>query len=350
MADNNRTITVGLPLPNRSDYEFDVSFVTRQNLDAMYALMRSDGWDVHESIVRGVNVADHHNQLAKNMKGDWLLICGSDHGFQPNAALQLVEAAESELKPKIVGSLISYRNPPNQYVACLFARDNKHPRPIVPWRDFHPMMAVSGGLMRVDTVGSGFCLYHRSVFDAVPFPWFAYAPYLSQVKLESLLKRVGRGKNGKKTQEDARWLLAQSRTASPYGPDYYFCVKAKDYGIDTYLHFGCRVSHYDYIPVMHHNYIQHMEDPVVWWSEVMRAAAPTEDGIQELIGVTNERNKSRAMSFEDMKKEYAGRKEELEASGQYTGKDGFLNEPEFAETKEEKNQEEFSPIGNGEKT
>jgi hypothetical protein len=312
-----------------------VSFVTRKSLDEMYGFMRARGWDVHEKVIRGVNVADHHNQLAKDIKGDWFITCGSDHGFMPDAALKLIEAAEAPPYPKIVGSLISYRNPPNQFVACLFARDGKHPRPIVPGRDFHPMMAMSGGLMKVDTVGSGFCLFHHSVFDIVPFPWFAYAPYLSQVKLESLLKRVGRGSNGTKTQEDARWLLAQSRTASPYGPDYYFCVKAKDYGIDTYLHFGCRVSHYDYIPVMHHNYIQHMQDPVVWWSEIMRAAAPTEQDIQKLIDVTREWTRFRELPYEKMQEEYAEQKDELEKKGQHMGCDGLLREEEFGPSQDE---------------
>lgn len=330
MAESNRTITFGLPLPNRSDYEFDVSQVTRGCLNEVYTYMRARGWDVHEQIIRGVNVADHHNQFVHKMKGDWLIICGSDHGFQPNAAEQLVEAAEQKPYPKIVASLISYRNPPNQFVACLFARDGKHPRPIVPWRDFHPMQAMSGGIMKVDTAGSGFCLYHRSVFDIVPSPWFLYSPYLSQPKLESVLRKVGfDGDIDEETKAEARWLLAQSRTASPYGPDYYFNVKAKDYGIDTYLHFGCRVSHYDYIPVMHHNYIRHMDDPVTWWSEVMRAAAPTEQNIQELISVSKERMRQQKLSYVELQDDYLEKKDELEKAGQFMGRDGLLREDDF---------------------
>ena len=335
MAASNRTLTVGLPLPNRSDYEFDVSYVTRANLDAMYDYMRARGWDVHEEIIHGVNVADHHNTFAHRMKGDWLIVCGSDHGFTPNAAELLVQSAEQEPYPKIVASLISYRNPPNQFVACLFARDGKNPRPIVPWRDFHPMQAMSGGLMKVDTAGSGFCLYHRSVFDIVPPPWFQYAPYLSQPKLESLLKRVGRGEGGVEVEEDARWLLAQSRTASPYGPDYYFNVKAKDYGIDTYLNFGCRVSHYDYIPVMHHNYIRHMDNPQTWWNEVMRAAAPTEQAIQALVAVAHERQRQQNMSYEDLQDDFLKREDELAAKGQFAGDAAFLKKEEFTPIEEE---------------
>lgn len=305
MAVPEKTITIGLPLPNMLEYITDVSWNCRDCIDAMVSYMDDQGYEIIESKHRGVNVADNHNRAVLSMRGDWLLIIGSDHAFMPDYLEKLMKAANSPPYPRIIGGLMPHRVPPYAWVATKFSERRDRPFPIVPYLDFHPGAALSDGIMEVDTIGSGFTLYHRSVFDKVPYPYFCYGPYPEHTKdiedlnagnetdhrLADFLDRIANG--GEKLPGDKEYLqlkakqlrkmLAKNRSPVPWGPDYYMNIKAKGYGFKTYLHFGVRVTHYDFLPIDYVPYIQNTTSSMhEWWKVAMKSHSPTRESVQKI--------------------------------------------------------------------
>lgn len=313
--DYDKTITIGLPLPEVLEYAADVSISTRKHLDMMYSYMRSKGFDLHEMSERGINVADNHNRLAQRFVGDWLLICGSDHTFAPDALELLWNAAhkpiidpetKAETFPRIIGAVIPHRHYPYAYVATNLDKYGERPSAIVPFLDFHPAMTMkeTGHVIEIGTIGSGFCLYHRSVFDTLPYPWFLFAKRgLPQIEAEKTLRDFSDGKtfpqflediaNGKTdlTDEERELLkakpaalrraLAKIRSPFAFGPDYHINVAAKEYGFKTYAHLGCTVFHIAFTPIHLGHYIGHLrEKDGNYWSVAMRANPPTIENVQ----------------------------------------------------------------------
>lgn len=321
-------VTIGLPLPSLLEYITDVSWQTREAIGAMAKYCEQRGIQLYEKVARGINVASNHNKCANEMRGEWLLICGSDHTFAPEALSILLEAAAKPPYPKIIGGVIPYRSKPYQYVACRFSDDKKdQPYPLVPYIDFHPGETFAGGIREVDVIGSGFCLYNRSVFDTVPYPWFLYAqpgPFLPETEdlllkyngmtfaefLESLAsgdrflsdedKVVLRQKADK-----IRRYLARARFQVAYGPDYYFCRKAAAYGFKTYVHFGCTVMHFDFVPITPWDYITQINaDDRLWWNHAMKAQCMTVENVQKVRAQVEGADRLRRMEPEALMKEW----------------------------------------------
>ena len=185
-------------------------------------------------------------------------------------------------------------------------------------------------------IGSGFTLYHRSVFDTVPYPWFQFAPRgVPKPELESVLRDF----SGDRTFPDflesladgdrfispeeketirnkamtLRRALGQSRSPLPFGPDYLLCVNAQHYGIKTYVHFGVPVMHYNFEPINHGLYIHYNRDPHNWWSEAMNGRADTVQAIQELKKQAEGLEFIRKMDVDQLEADYAeGRGKKVE--------------------------------------
>jgi hypothetical protein len=247
--------------------------------------------------------------------GDWLLVCGSDHTFAPNALELLWDAAQKEPFPKIIGAVIPHRHAPYAYVATNLDKNGERPSGIVPFLDFHPAQTMEnvGHTIEVGTIGSGFCLYHRSVFDALPYPWFLFAKRgLPLTEAEKVLRDFSETRSFPKLLEDIaagntflsekerellkakpaalRRALAKVRSPFAFGPDYHINVVAKEYGFKTYAHLGCTVFHIAFVPIHLGYYIEHLrERDGNYWSAAMRGLPPTIENIQltkELVGKT----------------------------------------------------------------
>ena len=320
-------VTIGLPLPNILEYETDVSWRTRHSINEMTKYSNKLGITVHEQAVRSVSVPHNHNELGNKFTGEWLLICGSDHAFPENALEILLDATKEEPFPKIIGGITPFRSKPYRYVANMYDRHKESVIPIVPYLDFHPAQTLSGEIKEVDAIGSGFCLYHRSVFDSMPYPWFRYAPKKIN---DGFLQETIREFNGKsfpefleglvhgdtflsdsdreeltKKAKALRTVLGQSRCPLPYGPDYTMCLDAQAYGFKSYVHFGCVVLHLAYEPIHPGHYVQYARDPMNWWHEAM-ARIETVDDVQEI------KEYARTIGLEKMLKMTP---DELEADG-----------------------------------
>jgi hypothetical protein len=245
----------------------------------------------------GINVTKNHNRLAQDMIGDWLLIVGSDHTFGEDALIRLLEAANEEPYPKIIGGVSVYRGYPNRLVTCKLDASKERMFSLTPYIDYHPgeMMFGSGQIRQVDVLGSGFCMYHREVFDTIPYPWFQYAPQpVPQPRLEKLMRQVIAGETSEEMVSEARQLLAMSRRPHCIGPDYWFNLNARNYGFNTYVHWGVPVLHWDWEAKHPGHYVAWVtSESRHWWAEALEGVDLTEQGIQDLkkqaeeMGVTD---------------------------------------------------------------
>lgn len=311
--DLNNVITVGIPLPSFIEHITDVSEPTRNALEAAYDFARDQGLDVFEIKKRGINVSANHNDLVNSMKGDWLLICGSDHTFGRHAIHTLWQSTQTKPFPKIVGGVMPYRNPPHAPVfghlnapkECLYS--------CAPYKHYHPGITMSGELMKIDAVGSGFTIYHRSVFDTIRPPWFSYEPIPVQGKLfyetledfdgkrtlSDLLEDIARGESFlteenrealKVKAGNIRRILGQSRRVIPFGPDFGFCLKAKDAGFDTYVHWGLDIHHSTFVPINNGQFIANMMDPRSWFMYAIGGEELSMDGLKDDIAMLQKLN------------------------------------------------------------
>lgn len=319
-------VTVGLPLPRSSKNILDVSPPTRFSLDQMYEFSRSLGIEIAELKAHGLNVAHNHNKLANQMWGEWLLICGDDHDFRPDALVMLLDAALQEPFPKIVAGTLPRRDEPFNYVIMMVDKNRMMPSPILPTLDYHVGQQLAGQIMKVDCVGSGFTLYHRSVFDTLPYPWFLYTTRTSppgmaertlydwdgEVSFSTYLEKVASGEVEidpillTQKAEQIRSMLGQSRASMDWGPDYYLCMDAWEYGIDCYVHFGVPVRHYDQFAVHPGKFLSYIrEDMGNWWHEAMRRlGSTTRQSLRAILDKREIYSVSVKKSAEELEKEY----------------------------------------------
>lgn len=126
-----KIVTIGLPLPDIGEYGCDVSWETRKALNEMAVFSSRLGITTIENTQKSVNVTRNHIECANQMRGEWLLICGSDHSFPPDSLLHLLNAAygleftkdykeddiPEEPVRKIIGAITPFRMPPYRWVA-----------------------------------------------------------------------------------------------------------------------------------------------------------------------------------------------------------------------------------------
>ncbi len=304
-------VTIGLPLPNILEYTPDVSNETRQHLNLLRRYSKDRGIKTHEIKARSINVASNHANIVEKMIGDWVLICGSDHTFAPNALELLLDAAAKPPYPKIIGAIANYRGAPYRWTNAVFDDSGERLYPLVPYYNVDPSLMSSGAVQEIAVVGSGFTLYHRSVFDKVPTPWFTYEPQRPGMpEIEEILRdwdgemrfdewlewlnpnaagtlepRNITPADGHRLHEKAkglRRLLAKFRRPSSVGFDFGICLKAKDYGIKTYIHWGVVVDHLTLEHTNPRRYVHWVEsDRNNWRSEVMARNELTSEKIAE---------------------------------------------------------------------
>lgn len=312
-------VTIGLPLPNLLEYTADVSSYTRECLDLLKRYSKKMGIETHEIKERSINVASNHSNLVENMIGDWILVCGSDHTFSPTALDELLRATEQPPYPKIVGAVCNYRGAPYRWTFAKFDDSGERLFPLVPFYNCDPALMSSAEVQEVDVIGSGFTLYHRSVFDKVPPPWFTYEtrrpgmPEIEKVlrdwdgdkRLDEWLEGLTENPESlsitdadvvrlKAKAKGLRGLLAKFRRPGAIGMDFQICLRARDYGIKSYVHWGVVTHHLTLEHTHPQRYVQWLEsDPKNWDSEVMSREDLTFEKIAIMEGMKKEANKKR---------------------------------------------------------
>lgn len=303
-------VTVGLPLPNLLEYTADVSNETRQCLNAMKHFSKKHGIETHEIKARSLNVAANHATLVEKMIGDWILIVGSDHSFAPESLVNLLDATTAPPYPKILGTICNYRAAPYRWTNGVFDDSKERLFPLVPYYNVDPAVMSSGEVQQVDVVGSGVTLYHRSVFDTVPHPHFTYEPRRpSMMEIEEVLRDWDEtfrfdewleelSKDGglymnhlepgdcvrlSEKAKGLRRLLAKFRRPASIGMDFQICLKAADYGIKSYIHWGVQTHHLTLEHTTPLRYVHWVEsDRKNWKSEVMAGLDVTAESIAEI--------------------------------------------------------------------
>lgn len=176
-------ILVGIPLERNLT---DMAFL------AFWQIARRGYQIVDEGYGR---VDCHRNSFARAvLDSDCTHLCmlDSDHVHPPNIVERLARwAAADEERFKVVAGLNFRRGEPFEPLA--FVRNGNG--------QYHPIAEWPAGLFKVDVAAPCAMLIHRSVFETIPEPWWAYEY-----------------KNGKSPSEDM-----------------YFCERCAEYGIEVWV-------------------------------------------------------------------------------------------------------------------
>lgn len=246
--------------------------VCKAALSGLSAYSKARGINVimiPKDVGRGLHVARNHTHLANAMIGEWLLIVGSDHNFHQSALCQLLDGAidkDGKVKRPIISGITPAKQFPWRPMA--FRRDETG-KSFMPFRmllDYgetecmtgmivdKPYGGVGGGMDIV--TGSGFCLYHRSVFDAVPYPWFD-----AGVNMHDL---------------------------GHYGPDVRICADAHRFGIGSAVHLGVMVEHYEMQAIHVGRHIEYCNQSKWHWmaeTHQLNNSGANEKAVQDVVAL-----------------------------------------------------------------
>ncbi len=103
------------------------------------------------------------NFLANQMLGGWLLMLDTDHSFEPDLVLRMVDRLEI-CKIDVLTGLYQYKIPP--YLPVLYQADGAFYRPIASWRAEDETSLVKD-IFPIDGCGGGCLLIRRSVFSRI---------------------------------------------------------------------------------------------------------------------------------------------------------------------------------------
>lgn len=160
------------------------------------------GTEIHHQ--RGVDICDSLNKIVSahlaSPGEDWIWIMGDDHAFDNNILVQLLSRMYDD-GLDMVAPIVLSRQPPFPTVMGQYD-EAKRQVTVVP-------LQAAQGLQKVDCVGSAGLLVRRKVFQAMPAPWF---------EAGSLL-RTG------------------------LGEDWWFCLKARRLGFQTYVDMEIPMGH-----------------------------------------------------------------------------------------------------------
>ena len=118
--------------------------------------MRS-GEQIHYARATASYHAYARNELAENMIGDWLLMLDTDHEFEPDLVIRMVELAQKN-KLRILSAMYQYKGWP--YAPVAFGGTPGERRQITDWSD--GMKAF-----RIASAGAGSLLVCRDVFQEI---------------------------------------------------------------------------------------------------------------------------------------------------------------------------------------
>lgn len=160
--------------------------------------------------------------------GDWLLMMDADSFPEADSVNKLLLAAKED--PENLRKIVAVPSVrPGIPHYTMFGDINENGL-MVPWRygiEFgdDELNATETCVREVGATGFQMILIHRTVFNAIPYPWFPLN-------------------------------VPDPDTGIVYGHDYSFCRAAKRAGFKTYIDFSCRVGHIGLQPfTLQHNAI-----------------------------------------------------------------------------------------------
>jgi GT2 family glycosyltransferase len=180
---------------------------------------------LHAGTIRGGGAYpdDNHNNVVQEFldkcDSEWLLTMDADMCPRPEQFYQLVDAADYKERPIVSGLYFGYVKTSLDTGGLAPVQMMKHGhgyRTLLP-SDF----PVDGNIMEVDSVGSGFCLVHRSVFETMAAqPDFKYCQWYGRVILDHGNNISGR-----------------------YGEDIAFAARAQACGYKLWLRTDIVIDH-----------------------------------------------------------------------------------------------------------
>jgi len=99
------------------------------------------------------------NSLVEQIRGDWLLMLDTDHGFEPDIAVRLLHLADKH-EVDVVTGFYQFKGPPHSPV--IFALDEAGEK-ITAIGDWQPGLE----LLQVGSAGAGCLLVRRSVYERI---------------------------------------------------------------------------------------------------------------------------------------------------------------------------------------
>lgn len=210
-------ITMAIPHKRILGHIPDISIHTLNTFKEMAETTAKAGYEVLVNTgAFSSNTPVTREGIASSFIGDWLLMVDPDALLSPDTGNRLLMAAKSDpqnLKKIVCVPAVRTSYP---YLAAFGEVDESGF--IIPWTYGKEITDddIDTEETRTRKVGaSGFhtVLIHRSVFEAIPWPWFPLN-------------------------------VLDTETGERYGHDYTFCRRAKQIAnIDTWIEFSCRVGH-----------------------------------------------------------------------------------------------------------
>jgi len=103
--------------------------------------------------------ASARNELAKNMRGDWLFMLDADHAFEADILARMLNQME-RLKVDVLSALYVNKAAPHEPQVYHWGEEQNLYARIVKWD-------TDDRIFRADAVGAGTLLIKRSVFDRI---------------------------------------------------------------------------------------------------------------------------------------------------------------------------------------
>lgn len=318
----SKIVTIATPLPRVPSAPPDVADKCADALAAMRQFSADHGVTTYHERRRGINVAHNHNELVKAPKGEWVLVVGYDHTFAPDSLIRMLRVVEENPEVKILMGVTPHCDLPNRIVGYNWDTTGERLLNIVPFRDFHPGEVQSGGLVKCASVGSGFTLFHRELFATIPFPWFDFARrpvrrdlmdrLMDYKGMEAAIESGASDEYLKKQVEVAIRAKARYEYPLAFGPDMSLCLKAADYGYESFITFGTVVYHYDWMPITPNNYIAYLQQTgrQAWEQEFFGGQEMTVDGVLEARVMLDMMDAAQIQAQEAFQKEMEAKEKE----------------------------------------
>lgn len=145
-----------------------------------YEVLCPEGFYVHVDRSLASGQMNARNELVGNMQGDWLLQIDSDHEFDPDTLMRMLQYFEGQKLDVLVGCYVFKHEPFNP---VLFKHVGGEYKAMIEWGT-EEMPRSSIRLLPIDAAGAGALLVRRSVFDRIhkefgQMPFSKFPPYFT---------------------------------------------------------------------------------------------------------------------------------------------------------------------------
>jgi hypothetical protein len=184
---NIRTLSIGIPC-----WRADIK--PKFLVSLLKSVLDKDLPIIDTYLSQNISIDDSRIEIAKETKGDFVLMSDPDMTFTPEDIKKLMKHDKD-----IIAGLFFQRSKPHK--PLMFQKIEKAKR-------YVNILKYPKGLIEVDAVGTGFILIKRTVFEKLPMPWFLH-----------------------------------TSPEKGLSEDLYFCSKAKENGFKIYVDTTVKIGH-----------------------------------------------------------------------------------------------------------